>query len=299
VSLICAGLYYGQYLSQYDARALASPNIDQSNASSQLLLGPENSNNDERAARAMRLLYAEWDYTREQSTADFLAWVKQQILNGFPVAIAVYMNLSVFGKGSDNDPVYDHIVPVVGIETNHGPDDGRYYADDVLIFSDNGVYTPDHAPVPYIFCYKFGEFQMNRTEANSSSAGIYSLPTMSKKVKNFGIAITGIATDGSTCPVRVATSTNQESRIADGSDKRPKPTSLALTATIAGLTPGVAYKLYRYDSMSVVPESGFNRHADKAAKVWDITTPATSTTVFETIMSDQVAAYRAVRADAP
>jgi len=29
VSLISAGLYYGQYISQYDARALASPNVPQ------------------------------------------------------------------------------------------------------------------------------------------------------------------------------------------------------------------------------------------------------------------------------
>ena len=38
-SFISAGLNYGQYLSQYDARAVASPNIRQSLPDSQLLLG--------------------------------------------------------------------------------------------------------------------------------------------------------------------------------------------------------------------------------------------------------------------
>ena len=53
VSFISAGLYYGQYLSQYDARAIASKNARQSITSSQLLLGV----NDEYAARSLRLRY--------------------------------------------------------------------------------------------------------------------------------------------------------------------------------------------------------------------------------------------------
>ncbi|AEA68430.1 Hypothetical protein; putative exported protein [Pseudomonas brassicacearum subsp. brassicacearum NFM421] len=38
-ALISAGLYYGQYVSQFDARAIASPNVKQSKRGSQLLLG--------------------------------------------------------------------------------------------------------------------------------------------------------------------------------------------------------------------------------------------------------------------
>src|ERR1700722_11587714 len=47
VALISAGLYYGQYASQYDARALASDGLPQNEGKSQLLLG----GNDRRAAR--------------------------------------------------------------------------------------------------------------------------------------------------------------------------------------------------------------------------------------------------------
>ena len=38
LSFAIAGLYFGQYLSQYDARALATPGVAQASAASQLLL---------------------------------------------------------------------------------------------------------------------------------------------------------------------------------------------------------------------------------------------------------------------
>ena len=48
---ISAGMYYGQYCSQYTARHLASPDLPQNDVDSQLLLGV----NDIRTARKMRL----------------------------------------------------------------------------------------------------------------------------------------------------------------------------------------------------------------------------------------------------
>src|SRR5579859_6230620 len=53
VALISAGLFYGQYLSQYDARATASSK-PQYRSSSQLLLGV----NDTHAAAGMHLAYS-------------------------------------------------------------------------------------------------------------------------------------------------------------------------------------------------------------------------------------------------
>ena len=40
---------------------------------------------------------------------DFLAWVKNQVVRGFPVAIGVYENMSWFdpSKGSFNNNFYD------------------------------------------------------------------------------------------------------------------------------------------------------------------------------------------------
>ncbi|HEX6565658.1 MAG TPA: hypothetical protein VF020_15315 [Chthoniobacterales bacterium] len=88
VSLISAGLYYGQYLSQYDARAIASRDKPQSHYASQLLLGV----NDKYAASQMHLEAIEWNYAKENNTNSFLQWVKENVVAGYSVAIGIYMN---------------------------------------------------------------------------------------------------------------------------------------------------------------------------------------------------------------
>src|SRR5579862_7075760 len=92
VSFISAGLYYGQYLSQYDARAIASKNRPQYESKSQLLVGV----NDSYAAAQMHLTYAEWTTSSETSTNQFLAWVKSKVIAGYPVAIGIYTNEYLF-----------------------------------------------------------------------------------------------------------------------------------------------------------------------------------------------------------
>jgi hypothetical protein len=62
VSFISAGLNYGQYVSQYDARAVASPGAPQNLPKSQLL-------NDQKAAAAMHLNAVQWDTASETSSA--------------------------------------------------------------------------------------------------------------------------------------------------------------------------------------------------------------------------------------
>ena len=73
VSLISAGLYFGQYVSQYDARAIASNGAPQYLSGSQLLLGV----NDQTAAAAMHLNALAWDESEGSGSQAFLAWVKQ------------------------------------------------------------------------------------------------------------------------------------------------------------------------------------------------------------------------------
>ena len=64
----------------------------------------------------------------------YMAWVKQQVIAGHQVSMAILYN----GGG---DPQYDHEVAVIKIGTNHSPADSTYYPDDVVYFDDHGVYT--------------------------------------------------------------------------------------------------------------------------------------------------------------
>jgi hypothetical protein len=295
VSFISAGLYYGQYLSQYDARSLANGTGRQNRASSQLLLGV----NDSAAADRMHLAMTKWSGV---GTSAFLSWVKKNVLAGSPVVIAVFTNSWIFdgdARPNAGNSEYDHIVPVHTVTTKQGLTDASYYADDTLTFSDNGLYGDD-TPTgsPYHFSYAFGLFPRTRAQANLKTGPVYSLPL---NTKNYGVAFTGVKdTYRETVPVRITTSTNAElPSIADGSNTRPAAQVVTLTVTVSGLVPGEDYKLYRYNSMAAVPDGSFNTNAAKASSVWPIKITSGSTYVLkQSIMSNQSVAYRAVPATA-
>ena len=310
VSFITAGLYYGQYVSQYDARAAATPGVDQSRSDSQLLV----SVNDLTAASNMHLNAVEWSSQAASSSTDqFLAWVKGYVLAGYPVIIGIYVDQLAPGT-SAGFPEYDHIVAVDGIASNHPLAQGlqqAYYADDILQFSDNSGYYHADYPDPgndptladFLFQYGFGAFQRTRIEANAADAPPYSLAShVDGRTQNAGVAITGVIDlDNETVPVRLATDRNDESpAIADGSNARPPAEPLTLTATVYGLTAGVGYKVYQYDSLAAIPDSAFNAHASAAVQTFTFTA-AGSTYVLPpiAIQSNQVAAFRAVPASAP
>jgi hypothetical protein len=297
-SFISAGLHYGQYVSQYDARALASKNARQSLESSQLLLGV----NDVATAKAMHLSATAFNTAQKPTSTAFLTWVKTNVTAGYPVVMGVFMNQSRF-YGTTNlnagDAEYDHIVVATGITSTRtltGPT--TYYADDVLTFNDHGLWTGTNGQPQNAFSYSFGTFATTRQKANAKVGPVYSL----KSGADYGIAITGIIDlSRETVPVRLTTSTNAETPgMVNGSTTRPAAKPVTLTITVSSLKPGTTYNLYRYTTMANVPDANINANAAKAAQKWTITIPSGSTyTMTQTINSNETAVYRAVPVGAP
>lgn len=292
-SLVSAGLYYGQYASQYDVRDWASDGANQAREDSQLLLGV----NDLHAAGRAQLRAERW---QGSGTEDFLAWVKANVLAGYPVVIGVYTNeRRLYGDthAGAGDAEYDHIVPVVGVGSNHPLTDVGYYADDTLTFSDNGL-VGDDTPggSEYLYTYAFGDFPKTRADANAADAPWYALAS---EGSNYGLVVEGIDGEG-TLPVRVATSVNYESpEITDGGTARPAASAVELTITVSGMEPGVDYVLYRYDDIDRVPQADFNDNAASAGASWPIRVDAGSeVVVVDARLSSDVAVYRAVAAPA-
>jgi hypothetical protein len=293
VSLISAGLYYGQYMSQYEARICAIGKTPQDEG--ELLLGV----NDLRAAAKMHLRAEEWNGRRQKNSAQFLRWVRNHVLRGHPVAIGVFNNeYQLYGKTNPDagHHGYDHIVPVLSVATHRrAPASRGAFATERLTFSDNGLWgTGGH--YPYFFTYRFGAFPKDRQQANAPRGPLYSLPAGQR---NYGIAILGVK--GDTLPVRVWTSVNHESpAMKNNTTRRPAPMPLTLTVVVSGLTPGVNYRLYRYNSVNAIPDSDFNARAAQATETRDIRIDTGSTYTFtQDILSDEVAAYRCVEAGAP
>ncbi len=289
-ALISGGIYWGQYLSQYTARDIALQGAPQTSGA--LLIGI----NDGTAASGMRLNATEWDTDSEENTDDFLVWVKQQVVQGNPVCIGLYMNQSIFHPGSSHpgDDDYDHIVTVFQIDSND-MSGTAYDPNDVFHFSDHGLYKEDGEHRPYLFQLTFGEAQKSRAEANLLSSPIYSL---SNDASNYGLTIQGVA--GDTLPVRVETSVNSElPAMVSQSNTPPTAAPVTLTVTVSGLTPGVTYNLYRYNVMENVPTEQFNAQEARAVQKWVIVAEKSTYTTMETIESNEVAVYRAVEASAP
>lgn len=298
-SFISAGLYFGQYCSQFTARSLASPGVPQSDPASQLLLGV----NDAAAAQRMKLRATEFANRRQLSSRQFLTWVKDQTLAGRVAIIGVFNNGILLGEWTSRwggDSSYDHIVPVLGWGSNFPLSDRRFRPSDTITISDNGLYGPIGTPpaYPFLFSYRLREFPGNRFQANNPRGPVYMLKNAPK---NYGIAIEGVADrDGVTLPVRVTASLNHEPEIGHHSDTPPDPVPLVLTATVTIPDPGVAYVLYRYDDFDRVPEANFNAAAADAVESWTIAPHSGSTfTVQVGALTSDTVIFRAVPAGAP
>lgn len=291
-SLISAGMYFGQYTSQWTVRSLASPGIPQTEQGSQLLLGV----NDLEAAGAMRLAATSFASDRQTSTPHFLTWVKSMALRNRPVIIGVFLNMARSGGEPPGDPEYDHIVPVLGVASmaKLSANDRRYRPTDLLTFSDNSSADPDS-----IHTFSFQSFQRSRAAANRADAPMYSLRN---QPMNYAIAVTGVDDpEQVTVPVRLTSSANSEgAQDQSWLVAPPKPQPIELTATVTLPDPAMSYNVYLYDDFAKVPVRNFNASASDAIQSWNI--PSGSAANWRhtiTVMSDQTRVFRAVPVTAP
>ena len=294
-SFISAGMYFGQYTSQWTARNAASPGVPQTEEESQLLLGV----NDVDAAEAMRLQAVEFDSESQQSTRQYLTWVKSMVVRGFPVIIGVFLNMD--DDSSDGQSEYDHIVPVLGVGSQAPllAANRTYRATDVISFSDNALLDGNTSPNAAVFRYRFGPFQKSRSQANDPDGETYALRN---RPMNYATAVTGVMDpDRVTIPIRLTSNANgegmQEEELLVAA---PAPRPIDLTATVTIPDPSVGYTVYLYDDFTKVPIRNFNSSASNAISSWSIA-PGSGRSWSKTIsiMSDQTRVFRAVPSSAP
>ena len=299
-AFISAGMHFGQYTSQWTARSLASPGVDQWKPSAQLLLGV----NDLRAAKAMGLTAERYDNSRQRSVPQFLRWVKGRFLAGSPVIIGVLNNTRILGEWPQDkgDAEYDHIVPVFGIGSGSPLSDRRYFPTDAITISDNGLHNVG-PNIPYLYTYEFGSFPRTRDEANAIGGPVYALRD---RPRNYGTVVTGVVDpQGVTISVRLTSDVNGEG-VQNGlgpnqvMKQAPPGTPMTLTARVSIPDQARAYVVYLYDDFTKVPTRDFNARADQAIDSWTIPAgsgPSWSITI-DALTSD-TRVFRAVPATAP
>ncbi len=295
VSQIMAGLRYGQYVSQYDARtfgAVTKTNI-QTSAKNWYLPGDTAPEHD----KVAKLKSTEYP-AEVVSPERYFAWAKKEMRKGNTVIMTVFMNYALFyGTKRPNlgEEDYDHIVSLTQLQSDY--DDDEYHEEDLFTIDDHGLYAPRPRNPQYYFTYTAKGFAGNRAQANSDTGNVYTVPS---DYTNFGTSISGVAdTNGDTLPCTVVDSANYEDPpIVDGSNARPASMEITLTVTVSGLQDGVKYKLYKYDDENKVPTSSFNKHASDAVGVYDIIGTCSPYVMTEKVQSNQKVFFRAVRADA-
>jgi hypothetical protein len=207
VCIMEAGLNNGQWMSQYYTRLLGASGLSQSGpngwgkikkhffptadtsadqnaqvwieAPATAVSGPNPYDYAALCLANARLKATTFDYQREPAGMagyqQFMSWVKQEVINGNQVTIALLCQ-------DDWDPQEDHIVTVIKIGTNHVNRDGTfsatYYPDDVLYFEDHGATGigedtsippgagSDKGCLPYVFGYAFKDLPHTREQAN-------------------------------------------------------------------------------------------------------------------------------------
>jgi hypothetical protein len=255
-SFIQAGLYYGQYASQFDVRAMLSSSHSQH---AQLLLGPNQ--DQDSAASALRLNISTF---AGSAPADFLSFAKAHLVQRHPVIFAVYNSERIlYGNTNPDagDKDYDHIVTAFGIES-HFPD-GAYHDSDVMHFADHGLFGTKPSNFPVNFSSTFGTFARSRQAANAPQAPVYSLPLK----RAYGLAVLGPrdAASGGLLPVAISTSSNAEVPVIK-SMRRPPARPVQLTVVVSGLTPGRNFTLSRFSSFAALsaPPSSTSTHRASA-----------------------------------
>jgi hypothetical protein len=297
MSFVSAGMLFGQYTSQWTVRKLANPRARQWERASWLLLGTKT---ERRAARAMRLATVRFDSARQRSVPQYLAWVKEHALRREAVIIGVLNNTTTLDERGPGDPLYDHIVPVFGVGSQHSLQRyrGTYFATDTLTISDNGLYSvgPNY---PMLFSYAFGDFPQSRSAANAPGGPLYSLRN---RPWNFATAVVGVDDpDRVTVPVRLTSSLDGEG-IHDEPvmKRRPRGRQMTLTARVSIPDQARAYVVYLYDDFATVPTRDFNAQAGNAIDSWTI--PAGSGPTWSVTIDAQTSdtrVFRAVPVSAP
>lgn len=159
--------------------------------------------------------------------AAFFGWAKQRLARGEGVVTVA------FYRGA-TDPDYDHIMPVVGVET--ASLNGTYAPDDVFRVNSGYSLTTARRLASGWWCPASNK---NDTLVNAGCVPVNTL---------WGHSVLGPVYAG--IGPAVALSVVQTSE-----PSRPKSVTMTGVVTVSGLRAGVAYVLYRVDKLASVPAS--------------------------------------------
>ena len=275
VTIQTAGLYYGNWLTEYAVRGTSGGYDFQH----QLLIGyPKDldiaSTSMMSACEALKLNCSMWDYhtaSNPQHSA-FIRWAVEGIRLGYPIALGLYW-------GVKNDPNYDHIVPMVGFDSNSGGEPAAIYYND--------LHTKK------TLREELSTFVRSRNQCRNSQSfgqGSFCLP----KQVNYGMRMLGNADpDGELLPVRLRVNRVDEPDYSLKGQRRQAPVLMRAQLAVHDLEAGQQYVLLRYEEAAQVPVKDFLNAPSTERHVFTATSAEYTREV--TFMSDSTTFFRCVQ----
>lgn len=248
-------LYLGAWLSQDVVRsAVTVGNCDASGVGNEILHV-----NIECALKTLKINVEAWDYHNEPrpQAKSYLIWLKKHLAQKHPAIWFIYCKGDSHRAHGDEQGYghYDHIEPVIGVQSNHSLVDERdlstYYGDDVL------VHHSDWSKTAY---YRAFDSIPDTPAMDGNCKNVLPVgggpneayPCIPEQV-DYGYAMTGMHDpNGVLLPAHLSVDSWTEPDTVEG--KPPQP--FHGTLTVEGLKEGQKYTIFRYDGFQTVPDDG-------------------------------------------
>jgi len=222
----------GAYISEQQVRDHTSPGGGHDN---EIL-----STNIDEALRNLKISAEGFDFDERPlpQMPAYFEWLKRHLANGDPVLWMIMWNNRTYPIYNLTAPagMYGHVEPVIGIQSNHPLDNTTVFDDDVVLhYTDNGIQTVRRRLTSMDAS---SAWDGRRADCGSSPycMGPYA----------FGWAVHGFLDDAVALPasLRIEPS-NSEPDTRNG--EHPGP--LNGTLHVSGLTVGISYDIYRWDTV--------------------------------------------------
>lgn len=218
-----------------------------------------------------------WSAPHPQAMA-FLQWLKAGVAAGEPAAFGVYME-------TEDNPGFDHIVPLVGFD------------DDVAGMGERLVFNDLHANMS--LREPISTFIASRHDCRKKLPWKHRFQYCLPANVSYGLRVHGNAdADGVLAPAKLVMDEWSEPDYSHEDGKGEAPRMLGAWLVVSKLRPGAAYSILEYADASRVPSSDFlsNRTGGVVSRV-DFFAGSTATTHRQRVyfMSNSTTFYRVLR----
>ena len=266
-------IYYGSYISEDRVRGMTGGH----GGNHEILLGRGGCCSAIDIMPQFALNVTQWKFWKEPQPQheSFLNWMEDAVNDGEPVAFGVYMK-------TEEDPDFDHIVPLVGFTGGSGS--GRR-----LVFNDLHANASLALPI--------STFVSKRDECKAKlpwkERFAYCLPFD----VNYGIRVHGnVDRYNELLPARLIMDEWTEPDYSKEDGKGESPKMLGASIVASGLQSGSRYALLQYDDPTLVPHSNFlsNKTGGIVSRV-DFVASGQTYSHRVAFMSDSTTFYRVVQ----